>query len=142
MRQNKKNKGFTLVELLIVVAIIGILAAVLTPQFLNARKVAADRAGEAYVSNVYTAVQAHYIEDGTTNLTIGATGMPCNDGFAPTDGKYPVATPASGLKFADANACNVRISEQGDVAIKYTVQNGSNVATYFPNEAAYNAITD
>jgi type II secretory pathway pseudopilin PulG len=45
-----------LVELLIVIAIIGILAAILIPYTLHARVVAADRAAQAYDSNVATAL--------------------------------------------------------------------------------------
>lgn len=45
-------------------AIIGILAAILTPQFLNARKNAAEKAARASVHNVYTAVQAYIAETG------------------------------------------------------------------------------
>ena len=39
-RHNLARKGFTLVELMIVVAIIGLLSAVALPQFLNARDTA------------------------------------------------------------------------------------------------------
>jgi len=37
-RLNKKNGGFTLVEIMIVVAIIALLAAIAVPEFLRARK--------------------------------------------------------------------------------------------------------
>lgn len=49
----RQTKGFTLVEMLVVVAIIGILASIMTPQFLNARRIAVDKAVEAHAHNVF-----------------------------------------------------------------------------------------
>jgi len=51
----KKEKGFTLIELMIVVAIIGILAAIAIPQFVNYRVKAYNSQAQAELKSYYTA---------------------------------------------------------------------------------------
>jgi len=58
MKMKKDNKGFTLVELMIVVAIIGILAAIAIPQFQAYRAKAFNSAAESDLKNFKTAMEA------------------------------------------------------------------------------------
>ncbi len=74
----RKNEGFTLIELMIVIAIIGILAAIAIPQFSAYRTRSYNAAAEADLRNAATAQEAYYVDtqtyvlDPQTNL-IGST---------------------------------------------------------------------
>ena len=54
MRITKKRKGFTIVELVIVIAVIGILAAILIPTFVNLTNKANTVQAESFVKNINT----------------------------------------------------------------------------------------
>ena len=59
-KMRKGQKGFTLIELMIVVAIIGILAAIAIPQFQNYRKRGYDSAAQQFLKNMTTAQEAYF----------------------------------------------------------------------------------
>ena len=58
----KDEKGFTLIELMIVIAIIGILAAIAIPQFNSYRKKSYNASALADVRNAATAEEAYYVD--------------------------------------------------------------------------------
>lgn len=60
----KGEKGFTLIELMIVIAILGILAAVAIPNFLNARGKAQDAAALSTLEAMKTAMEMYAADNG------------------------------------------------------------------------------
>jgi general secretion pathway protein G len=64
LRQNRKNQAFTLIEILIVVIILGILAAIVIPRFANASKDAKRAALSSQLNQVRAQIQLYTIEHG------------------------------------------------------------------------------
>lgn len=58
-----KNKAFTLVEIMIVIAIIGVIVAIAMPAFLRAREVSRARACQENLAKIEGAIQVHATED-------------------------------------------------------------------------------
>ena len=60
--KRRQDDGFTMVELLIVVLILGILVGIAVPSFLWHRHTAQDRAAQASLKNALTAARAEYVD--------------------------------------------------------------------------------
>ena len=80
----KHRKNFTLVEIMIVVAIIGLLAAIAVPSFMQARTSAQENACMNNQRQINGAIQQWMLQEGKTSSDVSAPGS----GAATTWGDY------------------------------------------------------
>lgn len=94
------NKGFTLVELMIVIAIIGVLAAALFPMMRGYLEKSRDTARISHLGQLRTVVQS-YLQDTGNQPMIGATGSELCAGDTSGSGGDIAANLNGGLVPAD-----------------------------------------
>lgn len=131
----KKNRGFTLIEVLVVVLIIGILAAVALPQYQKAVAKAEAVKFAAFIHATQTALNMYVLEHGIVdkvfydntqnpaldNLSELAVSIPLDDklfaDYSVQIGCYPDDALCSFLaEDTDSNHSNVDVSLFGDIS--------------------------
>jgi len=105
------KKGFTLIELMITIAIVGILAAIAIPQFNLYRAKGFMATTRSDVKNAHTAVQAWYAENRAGPPPEADTTGPA------TLANYPPAVVSSGVR--------ILVESSGDVTGTHANLNGN-----------------
>jgi prepilin-type N-terminal cleavage/methylation domain-containing protein len=137
-----KQKGFSLIELLIVVAIILIIAAIAIPNLLRSKMAANEASAVASLRTYNTSIVAYsttYQTDPTTDLsTLGPATTPSSTAADLVDNLLGVATPTkSGYTFtykAGAAAANGSVASYSIIANPNT-QNVSGQRTFFTDQS-------
>jgi len=107
----KRSRGFTLIELMIVVAIIGILAAIAIPNFLRFQLKSKSSEGKVNIAAIRTAEESYLAEFGVYVAT--AT---LNPAAVPGSTKIPWVTTAVGIDFDQLG-----FAPEGNVFFQYGV---------------------
>lgn len=103
------KKGFTLIEMMIVIMVIAILVGVLLPQFRGTQDEAAEQRARSELRTLATAIESYYIHNNNTlpaTLTTLITASPRIISAVPTDpfrtgsNAYTYATSANGIYYA------------------------------------------
>ncbi|WP_432829929.1 prepilin-type N-terminal cleavage/methylation domain-containing protein [Dactylosporangium sp. CA-092794] len=121
--------GFTLVELLVVVVIIGVLVAIAVPMYLNYRKGAANKSAESDVRAAVSAVEQFYTENGNKYPADAHAEDGANVTFA------ALATGASPQTATLSPGNSMQYKNKGDGSYRICAQNADGKDVYIYDSA-------
>ena len=121
----KKRKGFTLIELMIVIAIITILAAVLVPNFMRAREASRYSACKSNLKNISTGVEMYSNDYNGIYPASGTNGT--NDGSL---GNIGSKTNSFNQQYLGAK--DIKCPTAGNTQYGYIIKSGTRYSIYCP----------
>jgi type IV pilus assembly protein PilA len=133
LRLKRKDEGFTLVELLVVVVIIGVLVAIAIPMYGSYRKGAANKSAQSDVRGAISAVEQFYTENANsypaTADAVGGDEKPLVFGVAPAVPQTATVSPGNTLSYATKGTGYVLCAQndEGKAVYVYNSEVGGSV---------------
>ena len=114
MRALRSQKGFTLIELVVVIVILGVLAAIAVPRYMDLTKNANATRDQANAKSIEAAIMMYFankvMADPTYTLDKAVTDYKADPGKFFTDGKVP--------KKSDGSDFDVSVSKDGALVVQ------------------------
>jgi len=119
----KKNKGFTLIEMLVVIAIIGLLAYFLVPHLLGAQDKAKEASVKSVMRSVQLAIEGYNLENNTYPIATNTAITSLVNNYLKV-GSYMVTVPKNpftGAAYTDAEVSGKIIYDYNNLTGVYTI---------------------